>query len=57
MIAAPDVNVCKSVRNIPKVSVILVEQINAGDVCVHSKLLFTKDAFLALLERSSGSEN
>ncbi len=57
MIAAPDINICKSVRNIPKVSVMPVEQINAGDVCVHTKLLFTKDAFMSLLERNKGSEN
>ncbi len=57
MLAAPDINICKSVRNIPKVSVMPVEQINAGDVCVHTKLLFTKDAFMALLERNKGSEN
>ena len=57
MIAEPDVNICKSVRNIPKVSVMLVEQINAGDVCNHSKLLFTKDAFLTLLQKKSNTEN
>jgi len=51
MIAAPDVNVYKSVRNIPKVSVMPISQINAGDVCNHSKLLFTKEAFLNLLGR------
>jgi large subunit ribosomal protein L4 len=57
MIAAPDVNICKSARNIPKVSVMPVVQINAGDVCNHTKLLFTKDAFLALLNKGKEGEN
>jgi large subunit ribosomal protein L4 len=57
MIAAPDVNVYKSARNIPKVSVMPVSQINAGDVCNHVKLLFTKEAFLNLLGRDKETEN
>jgi large subunit ribosomal protein L4 len=57
MIAAADDNICKSVRNIPKVSVMPVVQINAGDVCNHMKVLFTKDAFLALLNKGKEGEN
>ena len=57
MIAEPDVNIYKSIRNIKKVSVMPVGQLNAGDVCNHSKLLFTKDAFLTLLNKTSGEEN
>jgi large subunit ribosomal protein L4 len=57
MIVALDENICKSVRNIPKVSVMPVSQINAGDVCNHVKLLFTKEAFLTLLGMGSQAEN
>jgi len=57
MIEQPDINIYKSIRNISRISVIPVEQINAGDVCNHSKLLFTKDAFLVLLHKSSSKEN
>ena len=47
----------RSARNIPKVSVQLVAESNAGDICKHTKLLFTKDAFLALMNKDKGSEN
>jgi large subunit ribosomal protein L4 len=46
-----DVNVWKSARNIPRVAVMPVEELNAGDICRHRKLLFTKEAFLTLLNR------
>jgi len=42
-------NLYKSARNIPKVSVMPVAQLNAGDICNHSKILFTKEAFLKLI--------
>lgn len=38
----------KSARNIPKVAVMPVEELNAGEICNHKKILFTKDAFLSL---------
>jgi large subunit ribosomal protein L4 len=57
MVADPDANICKSARNIPKVSVMPVLQINAGDVCNRVKLLFTKDAFLTFLNRNKEGEN
>ncbi len=44
-----DENVYKSARNIPKIDIMPVEQLNAGDICAHKKLLFTKDAFLSLV--------
>lgn len=44
-----DENVYKSVRNVPKIDAMPVEQLNAGDICAHKKLLFTKDAFLSLV--------
>lgn len=50
-IAADDMNVYRSARNIPKVDVLVVSQLNAGDICNHKKLLFTKDAFLSVVEK------
>jgi large subunit ribosomal protein L4 len=44
-----DGNLYKAGRNIPKVSVLPVCELNAGVVCCHSKLLFTKDAFIKLV--------
>jgi large subunit ribosomal protein L4 len=44
-----DDNLYKSARNLPRVAVMPVEQLNAGDICNHSKVLFTKDAFLSVL--------
>jgi large subunit ribosomal protein L4 len=39
-----DVNLYKSARNIQKVDVIAVSDLNAGEICSHSKILFTKEA-------------
>lgn len=52
-----DENVYKSARNIPKVDIIPAAQLNAGDICSHKKLLFTKDAFLSVMskERAAAS--
>lgn len=44
-------NVYKSARNIPKVDVMSVSDLNAGDICNKQKVLFTKDAFAALLDK------
>lgn len=57
MIGSPDGNIYKSARNIPKVTVMPVLQLNAGDVCNHSKLLFTKDAFLFLLDKGGSADD
>jgi len=56
-IAADDENVYKSARNIPKVDVTIVSQLNAGDICNHKKLLFTKDALLTVLKKEQEGEN
>lgn len=50
-IAANDENVYKSARNIPKIDVTAVNQLNAGDICNHKKLLFTKDALMSVIEK------
>ena len=50
-INAQDDNLYKSVRNVPKTMVILASQLNAGDICNRQKVLFTKDAFLAVVNK------
>ena len=45
-------NVYKSARNIPKVDIIQVDQLNAGDICNHRKMLITKEAFLKAIDRN-----
>ena len=37
-----DTNIYKSLRNIPKVVSLAVEQLNAGDICKYQKLLMTR---------------
>ena len=56
-ISSEDVNLCKSVNNIPKVAVMPVDELNAGDICNYRKMLFTKEAFLAVLNRDKIGEN
>jgi len=51
-ISGRDENLYKSGRNVPGVSVTDVSQLNAGDICRHEKILFTRDAFLSLLDKS-----
>jgi len=41
-------NVYKSGRNVRRVKVMPLGELNAGDICNHQKLLFTRDAFLKL---------
>ncbi len=56
-IGTEDVNLYKSAKNIPKVAVIPVAELNAGDICRHRKMLFTKEAFLAVLNKDQVNEN
>ncbi len=46
-----DENIYKSVRNIPKVDVMDVAQLNAGDIFNKQKVLFTKQAFLSVINK------
>jgi len=55
-ISSIDANLYKSARNVPRVSVCPVAELNAGDICSHSKILFTKEAFLFLLNKDENSE-
>ncbi len=52
-----DENICKSVRNVQKVAVLPVAELNAGAICAHQKMLFTKDALVAFMNRDAGEEN
>ena len=52
-----DANLYKSARNVPRITVMPVAELNAGDICNHSKMLFTKEAFLSLLNEGKTSEN
>jgi ribosomal protein L4 len=52
-----DETVYRSARNIPMVSVQPVAESNAGDICRHTKVLFTKEAFLSLMNKGKGGEN
>lgn len=51
MLSDQDINVYKSARNIFKVDVMKLAELNAGDICNKQKVLFTKDAFMALLDK------
>ena len=56
-ISSLDENLYKSARNIPKIAVMSVADLNAGDICRCHKMLFTKEAFLVLLDRDKVSES
>jgi len=56
-IPAYDENVYKSARNVPKVAVLPVADLNAGDICTHQRMLFTKEALVAFLNREAGGES
>jgi large subunit ribosomal protein L4 len=50
-ISQPDVNIYKSARNVPGIAVVKVTDLNAGDICNRQKMLFTKEAFLTLIDK------
>lgn len=52
-----DDNLFKSARNVQKVAVLPVADLNAGAIFAHQKMLFTKDALVAFLNRNAGEEN
>jgi len=55
-LAGFDENVYKSARNIRRLAVMPVAQLNAGDICSHRKMLFTKDALLSVLNKDSAGK-
>jgi large subunit ribosomal protein L4 len=56
-IDSEDVNIYKSAKNIPKVVVMPVDSLNAGQICSYRKMLFTRDAFLSVLKADKTEEN
>ncbi|TFG49841.1 MAG: 50S ribosomal protein L4 [Candidatus Brocadiia bacterium] len=52
-----DDNVYRSARNLPRVAVMPVALLNAGDVCNHSKVLFTREAFMSYINKEQTVEN
>ena len=52
-----DQNLLKSARNVPKVAILPVSDLNAFDICSYRKMLFTKDALLSVLKADKTSEN
>ena len=56
-ISSEDVNIYKSAKNIPKVTVMPVGELNAGEICSYRKMLFTKDALMSVLATEKASEN
>ena len=56
-VGQPDVNIYKSARNIPRVTVRPVAELNAGEICSHYKMLLTKEALLWLMNKGDAGEN
>ena len=50
-------NLCKSARNVPRIAIMPVAELNAGDICNYRKMLFTKEAFMNFLSRGEDSES
>jgi len=48
-----DENVYKSARNVQKVAVLPVADLNAAEIVSHQQMLFTKDALLSFMNRGS----
>jgi large subunit ribosomal protein L4 len=56
-IVSPDDNLHKSIQNVSRVAVMPVNELNAGQICSYRKMLFTKDAFLSVLNKDKTSNN
>jgi large subunit ribosomal protein L4 len=56
-IGAADANLYKSIRNVPRVAVMPVSDLNAGDICRYNKMMFTKEAFLSIVDKDRISKN
>ena len=56
-ISSVDANLYKSAKNIPRVAVIPVAELNAGAICSHRKMLITKEALLSVLNIDRAGEN
>ena len=51
-----DENVYRSARNVEKVCVLPVADLNAADICLRQRVLFTKEALVAFLDRGGSGE-
>jgi len=51
-----DENVHKSARNVARIAVLPVGDLNAADIINHQKMLFTKDALMRFMSRGPGAE-
>jgi len=51
-----DDNLYKSAKNAPRVAIMPVAQLNAGDICSHRKMLITYEAFLSVLNKEACPE-
>jgi len=56
-IIAADANLYKSIQNVPRVAVMPVNDLNAGEICKYNKMMFTKEAFLSILNKDRISKN
>jgi len=56
-IVSRDINIYKSARNVPKIAVMPVNELNAGEICSYRKILFTKEALLSVLNIDRAGEN
>jgi len=52
-----DGDLYKSAKNIPKVSVLPVAELNAGDICSYHKMLITYEAMTSFLNRNQPDES
>ncbi|MHC4292741.1 MAG: 50S ribosomal protein L4 [Planctomycetota bacterium] len=50
-------NVYKSARNVPGITILPLAELNASDICSRGKIMFTKDAFLGLLDKQKADKN
>ncbi len=56
-ISVADANLYKSIQNVPRVAVMPVNDLNAGEICKYNKMVFTKEAFLSILNKDQISNN
>jgi len=56
-ISSYDANIHKSARNVQKVAVLPIADLNAADIINHRRMLFTKDALLSFMNRGPDVEN
>ncbi len=52
-----DENIYKSARNVEKVSVLPIADLNAGDICLRQRVLFTKEALEKFLNRGTSEDS